>query len=332
MLQRGFGERRGRDHHIWVYTNTKPPERTVTRLFGFEKHFYGPAGSAADEKITEYENESQSVIQDIRKLPNGSKVDPDFAATLIAHLEMRTEFLREDVSRKMQKGVSELVKQFKCPNSLRAAMTDYLKSNPEELEKLLGKGFVPPHQRPAIAEIAQLIVESTPDDEILAYMEPGLGEMGDLVHRFPELIKDAQNNSLSQEPESHLRINTHLDRIYHVFRPSDGSLILPDTTLAFVKKRSGASPFSQKNDKIEAVILPVSSECAIVGAPDFDAKYTLKTVNRLLASCSFKAFIANEKTPSFESLTQRIGKYAHLISEKELRRRVGKAGSAWSIG
>jgi len=138
MLQRGFGEKHGRDHHIWVYTNTKPPERTVTRLFGFEKHFYGPAGSAADEKITEYENESQSVIQDIRKLPNGSKVDPDFAATLIAHLEMRTEFLREDVSRKMQKGFSELVKQFKCPNSLRAAMTDYLKSNPEELEKLLG--------------------------------------------------------------------------------------------------------------------------------------------------------------------------------------------------
>ena len=132
MLQRGFGEKCGRDHHVWVYRKSEPPKRTATRLFGVEKHFYGPEGSEADAKITKYESYNQSALQDIRKLPHGTEVDPEFVSALIAHLEMRSAFLREEVATKLQKAVGGLVQGYKSPKKLRAMMLAHLEGNPEE--------------------------------------------------------------------------------------------------------------------------------------------------------------------------------------------------------
>ena len=53
MLQRGFGEKRGKDHHIWVYSKDEKPKQKGTGNFGVEKYFYGPEGSETDQKITD---------------------------------------------------------------------------------------------------------------------------------------------------------------------------------------------------------------------------------------------------------------------------------------
>lgn len=319
MLQRGFGEKRGRDHHVWVYRKGASAEQTVTRLFGVEKHFYGPEGSHADEKITDYENESQSTIQEIRMLPNGSEVDPEFVATLIAHLEMRTAFLRENASTETRKAVGEFIQRFKSPKELRAMMVAHLKNNPDELDKLLGKGFIHPGQREGFAEIARRLVETLPDDEIMKSMEEDFGALGDAADRLPDIIRDGQNKALGLDVTNLMRTKSHLGRNYSVFRPEAGSLILPDTTLAFIKQ-GGASPFSQKDDDIEAVILPIASDTAIIGKASAKTDYSLKAINRLLAGCSFKAFLAKENSSHFQGLTGRIGKYARLINDRDLAR------------
>ena len=318
MLQRGFGEQRGKDHHVWVYRKTEPAKQTVTRLFGVETHFYGPEGSQADTNITKYENDSQSTIQEIRKLPNGAEVDPVFVATLIAHLEIRSAFLRGKTSSTMQKAIGGLVQRFRSPEKLRAVMIAHFKDNPDELDKLLGKGFVAPSQRICFAQFAQKIIEMMPDDELSKLMEQGFGQIVEIVDQFPDLTKAAQNNALVLDVANQSRAKSHLERDYFIFRPASGSLILPDTTLAFVKKE-GASPISQKHDDIKAVILPIASDVAIIGRADGKADYSLKTINRLLAGCSFEAFLTKEQSSHFQGLRGRIGKHATLISDLDLQ-------------
>lgn len=327
LLQRGFGERRGKDYHVWVYSKNQPARRTATRLFGVEKHFYGPEGSLADSNITKYENESQSTIQDIRKLPNGAAVDSAFAANLIAHLEIRSAFLREDSSRAMQKGMSELVRRFTSPRDLKEAISGYLKDNPDEVDKHLIKEFVPAKQRAGIHEVLQSVIKYMPEDEVLSAFRPGLSHIENFIAQFPEHMKESHNKVISENEDFPLRANLHLERRYSVLRLESGSFILPDTTLAFIKK-GGASPFTDKGDSVECVVLPISHNVAIIGRTRADTDYPLKAINRILAGCSFKAFVARDRSPQLQGLTGRIGKYAKLISDRDLDRIVASAASS----
>lgn len=318
MLQRGFGEKRGKDHHVWVYRKGEPAKQTVTRLFGVEKHFYGAEGSEADDNITKYENDSHGTIQEIRTLQNGAEVESEFAATLITHLEIRTSFLREQLSTTFQKAIGGLIEQFNSPEILKSMMITHLKDNPDELEKLLGKAFIPPAQRTGFTQLSHQIIENMSDEEALKSMGYVLSQIDEARTQLPIFAKEGHNKTLVSGASNQGRTEAHLDRKYFVFRPESGSLILPDTTLAFVKKH-GASPLSQKKDYIEAVILPISANVAIIGTPNGKFNYPLKTINRILAGCSFEAFLAHEKSIKFQSMTGRIGKFAQLINDREIR-------------
>ncbi len=131
-------------------------------------------------------------------------------------------------------------------------------------------------------------------------------------------MKKIQNKAFVENVANETRSKFHLERDYSVCRLETGALILPDTTLAFVTAK-GATPFFQKEDEVEAVILPIASDAAIVGKTKSGGDYPLKVMNRLLAACSYQAFLAKEKTESFQGLAGRIGKYANMISEGALR-------------
>ncbi len=150
-------------------------------------------------------------------------------------------------------------------------------------------------------------------------MEGGFGQILAVSRKFPDIIKKTQNELLSRSMEGEFRTQSHLDRKYFIFRSSLDRFILPDTTLAFVKKE-GASPFSQKADIIEFVIFPISSTVAIIGGSSGRQDYTVKTMNRILAGCAFEAFLAEERCQQLQSLTKRIGKYAKLLNDNELRK------------
>lgn len=317
MLQRGFGTKRGKDHHVWIYEKDRAPEQTVTRLHGREKYFYGPEGSDADTNITKYENENQSTIQEVRQLANGADVDAEFSATLIAHLEMRSAFLRDEASASFQKGVTALTNSLASPNVLRRAMHAYIKANPEQVDGLLDKNFVPSSDRDQVKRIIDEALNHLPSEALLDAIGPLLPQVELLSNSIPHIAKNAQNKVLAESASSHVRVRLYRDFKYRVFRPAGGQFILPDTTVCFTK-HGGASPFAQKGDELEAVALPLSSSVAIVGCRSGEQPFSLKTLNRLLAACSFKSFIAKEDNETFRGLRGRIGKYAKLIDDRDL--------------
>ena len=93
-IQRGFATYEFNDHHIWVYRQAGEPERTVTRLHGKEKFFFGEENSLADTNLTNLEGQLVGFINDARIAASGQRLDPKVAVILVSSLEILSAFLR----------------------------------------------------------------------------------------------------------------------------------------------------------------------------------------------------------------------------------------------
>jgi len=318
MLQRGFGEKRGKDHHIWVYRKGAKPSRKGTRNFGVDRFFYGPEGSETDKSITNFENSVQSSIQDARKLDDGAELSASFVAPLIAHLEVRSNFLRSELSNLTERMQAALADHLSSTAKVKTMMKDYLKNNPKELDKLLAKNFVPGNQREAISKLLDTYIDNLPTGMAENVFDGMVAQFFQLANLAPDGIKEAHNKALLEiKPESP-RIKAWSDFDYTVYRPKVGQLILPDTCCTFVGLKK-VTPFSQPKDDTHTVIIPISSEVAIMGRKGKEGPMELKTINRLLAGSAYDAFIARTDDPVLASLAGRIGKHAKMMSDKEVR-------------
>ena len=95
FIQRGFGEKRGKDHHIWVYEKGCPPRKTVTRKHGVEPFFFSEGDdNTADDTITNFENSIHSYFQELRTSGAETRIASELVAPFVVHLEMRSLFLR----------------------------------------------------------------------------------------------------------------------------------------------------------------------------------------------------------------------------------------------
>jgi len=319
LLQRGFGKKLYGDHHIWEYKKGIAPKQTVTRTYGREKFFYGPEGSAADTNITEFENSVQGFIQNARNAEDKSELDPKILASIIAHLEMRSLFLREQMSNLGERLVSTLKGYIASEEHATKLFSAYIKNHPEIVEEALDERGIQGEQR-RIANIVaeQLLPNATKQGaKEVAKLAKTLFEP--LLDGIAETAMNAHVESLETSFTETSRTEIHLSREYFVHRMNNTELILPDTTLAFLMK-SGCAPFSQKGDQIEQVILPISSDVAIIGRNKGTTDRGDGTLNRILASCAFEAFIAKENQEDFTRLANRIGRNAHVIKDSELKK------------
>lgn len=318
MLQRGFGEKRGKDHHIWVYRKGLKPSQKGTGNFGVDRFFYGPEGSETDRRITELENTLQSDIQRTRKLDAGTKLDAEFVAPLIVLLEIRSNFLRSELSNLTGRMLMELGKHFSSAEKVRAMMKDYLRKNPKTVDALLTKSLVPANQRDYASKLFEVYIDNLPPDATSDLFSEKIADIVQMAQLVPESIKEAHNKSILSIESNSPRIKALEEFTFTVYRPRRGQLILPDTCIAFAGPKN-ASPFSQPKDKMRTVIIPISAEVAIIGQRGEIMPMELKSINRLLAGCAFDAFISKDCDPKLDALVGRIGKFSKLISDKEVR-------------
>lgn len=319
MLQKGFSWQEHGDHHVWVYRNSSEPKQTVTRKFGRVNSFYGPEGSAADTNITEFENSVQGFIQEVRGAYSGQEIDCDTSAAIVSHLEMRSLFLRDELSRVGERIMSTLRSYLTSERHAATLMSAFVKNHPEMIDEALVKAGIPAEMHSLARHV---VTQNLPKaigngvDEMAVIAEMLFAP---LLEVMADTAKNAHNQTLERNFAEAERTNAHRSMRYYVYRDDDGQLILPDTSLAFFKK-NGCAPVSQKGDKIEGVIVPISRHVAIIGkaAPEFTRDG--ETIRKVLASCSYEAFLAAERSEDLRKLASRISRNAHLISEIEFKR------------
>lgn len=318
MLQRGFSFKERSDNHIWVYRKGIEPEQTVTRKFGQLNNFYGPEGSEADDNITSFENATQSFIQDARKMDNGQIVDENISAALVAHLEMRSLFLRDEISRLGERVVSFIRDCMASPKHYQALMCAYIKNHPEILDAEMDKASIDGAMRPLIRDLFMqaapgLIRESAPE---IANFSNMLFDR--IVADISEITKSAHNKALLGDFSEIKRAHSHRSLTFSILRSPHSDLILPDTSLTFFT-RTGCAPVSDKDDRVEAVVVPLSVDVAIIGKRDPSFQREMPTIQRALASCSYEAFLSPRKGDDLINLSRRISKNARLLTETEIR-------------
>lgn len=319
LLQRGFGRKSYGDHHIWVYRKNSKPTQTVTRSFGVSKAFYGPEGSKADANITDFENRMQSFIQEARVKKMGEEIDRDMTAEIISHLEMRSLFIRNEISRLGKRVLTTLEGILSSPKGTRELFIAVARSHPEMLDEALDREAIPDEMRPLAHQMFEQLVSGAISDASSDLAQYAKIIITPLIEDVAVLATDAHNRSLRQPFSEVERTIAHRSLRYFVYHIDEGNLILPDTHLAFFKDR-GCAPVSQKGDRIEAVVFPISSQVAIIGKSDLTFERDRETILRVLASCAYEAFLAPEKTLKHQKLASRISRNAKLISDAEIAR------------
>lgn len=236
----------------------------------------------------------------------------------MAHLEMRSLFLRDEISRLSDRIFKFIQDSFSSEKKFSTIMMSYLKNHPELFQVEMDKLSIPREMQGALTE---LLMQAAPEK-----IKESAGELAQhfglfyeaIAKNLAETVKSSHNKALETNFSEIKRTDGHKTMAFSIMRCVDDDFILPDTSLAFFGK-SGCFPISQKDDKLEAVILPLSSKVSIIGRSDPSFKRDLPVVQRALASCSYQAFLSPRKGDDLVKLSRRISRNARLLTETELR-------------
>lgn len=318
-LQNGFSWKEHGDDQIWVYRKGTAAEQTITKKFGVDKKFYGDPDSESDKNITDFENSIQGFIQDARKLAGGTALDTEVCASLLSHLEMRSQFLRSEMLRLAERAVEFIDEQVASRVNFSKLISAYIQKHPEMLDAELEKAGIDHGMWPVLKEkfrqeLPRLIKESHGNFSSVfeGIFRAGLGSLA-------EIAKNSHNKTLASDFLEVERTNFHRKLSFSVLESGSANFILPDTCVAFFMQ-SGCRPVSNKDDRVEGVVIPISKGRAILGRSDSTRIWDPSTIRRALASCAFEAFVSHENNGDLQSLASRIGKNALMISEAQVSR------------
>jgi hypothetical protein len=149
---------------------------------------------------------------------------------------------------------------------------------------------------------------------------PQLRALRGITDQVPSLVKKSHMKSIISGFTEVQRTESHRPFKFQV-RKSQENLILPDTGIAFLKKK-GMTPVSQLNDEITDILMPLSKDTYVHGHLDHYTPRSDRIVRKALASCAFESFVAPDEDADFKSLAGRIGQNAHLISDHELNKMI----------
>ena len=137
--------------------------------------------------------------------------------------------------------------------------------------------------------------------------------------RLRNNVRDAHNKAIADTHASpKKRAEKYEGLSFHIASYDGCGIILPDTCLLFVTK-NGISPTVTKDDKVGALVLPVSSDKAIIGSAFGTFMRDRKTMNSMLASVAYQAFVAPVESLEYNALRRRIRSNARIISESEFQ-------------
>ncbi|MGR3462104.1 MAG: DUF4238 domain-containing protein [Roseovarius sp.] len=321
LLQRGFGTKRKKSVQVWVYKKDKPPFPTSTANFGAERDFYiEREDRLVDDLITDFEGEIHNFIQSIRAGDQQALEDRSTIASILAHLEMRSKFLREEMMFLSDALLGELRHYLSKPQNMLHYLRSAAADNPDVIENGIDELRLNGEQRTLANAWVEANLDQFLEDNAAEFMAQFQSVLGVLIDRLGETVKEGHLKALRKDVREIGRREAYLELSYRVIRFKEPELILPDTMVTFLKRKGRMTPFLDKTDQVEEIYLPLTSQAALHGYRGDPVQRTLSTVNRILASCAGQSFVAQANDGKFIALTSRIGKNAQVVSRAEMRK------------
>ncbi len=323
FLQKGFASRSiGGETFVWVFRKGVSPYNPNINNVGVEGYFYSEGeDTEVDDSITEAEGQFANLIDQLRT-ESTARVPGTLVANLIAHLEIRTKHLRESALLASEYFTSRILgfvaddgpyvdrlekRLLSDKSALRAALT-------EEFAK---RGMPLHFVEPALTMAAPRLPAMMPG------IRAELAKIAQIVRqRLPNTLeksaKSAHINLLRKNVSPEQRAQRYAALQYAVLELPGSGFVLGDSIVLFrVSGQRRYKAFPDKDDVLEAVFLPLSSERILMGAPG--ATFALPPeLKQGIARCSMDHFIASENTQDNRDLHIQVGEDAALATESEM--------------
>lgn len=320
FLQRKFGLQDTKANKVVVFRKDQEPFSTNTINYGAERDFYAEGEDFfVDDLITEYEGDIQAFLNLLAAGDESALREGVTIATLIAHFEMRSAFLRSQLLELSGTMVDFIEKTFTDRKLLIDMLMTTIKDNPAILRDAIVASLGANTPIEAIEEFVTPQLEALIGPQISPFVEEFADTLIMMRKSFQGMIKPSHLKALGRHPDEMARKEFYLDLTYTVRNEPLGSFILPDTMVSFSTAKR-LTPVTQKGDELVEVFLPLSSGSLLIGSRKRSLPRKVSEINSILASTSYSSFIAIEDRPEFRKLSGKIGRNAKLISEADTKK------------
>ncbi|MDI5877741.1 hypothetical protein AYI92_12365 [Shewanella xiamenensis] len=325
FLQSGFASHKnGNETFTWVYRKDLKIFNTNTINIGIEGLFYSLNGDEKlDNDITLAEEHYSAVVKELREATSFSVLNNKEIAELIAHLEVRTRYLRQSFCHSVNLLVDELLRFIED----KQAFGRYVQSKIFHDPKILHNAINDELKKRNVSAYAQEDIFNTIQNNLEKLLPDVFGSFPLITDEFrlaiSEVIKSSAKSghikALQQMIAPSIKIDIYERLVYRVVNTQDIEVPLGDTMLVFQMEGDRPfKPFTDKNDQIQAVYLPLSSNCVLVGSIN-DTFPDISFLPTVIAQCSLEYFISMTNKTENSILQSRIGELAYILSQEQIK-------------
>jgi hypothetical protein len=241
---------------------------------------------------------------------------------MIAHLEVRTRSLRENFLQAGDYVIVRVLDFLSDKEAFAVYLEKSLRANPsmlrEEFSKELTRRGLPLELLDTLITITTPIIPNMIEQQKSTF--PAMAAQ--LRKLVPDALKQAAKTGHIRALKKSIAPEPKFDRykalFYSIEAATDSPLILGDSIVVFSVE--GEKPFKSyldKDDFLNAVYLPLGLDKVLIGTrPGFDGGQNC--LAEAIAGCSLEYFIASECSERNDSLKNRIGIDAGIITQEEL--------------
>ncbi len=321
FLLKGFASRINREEvYTRVFKKNKDPYETNIKNVGIEKYFYTRENTSSDNIITSVESNYSLLINNLRKLSYGIKLEPKAISEFIAHLIIRINHIRTTFKNLGRFLLNNVIKNIQNPSEFKRILLQYNKNNPEKFKSSLLKEFEKENRIFLNFELQNFLCEQIFKnidsllDIFVANIHPFiLKQMDHLLKKLPLIVDETHIKhieTLSKDLTPTARIKKYMCLNWFLFVDSPGSFVLGDIgpiTISTTSFKFNTLLFN--NDDASEIYMPISDRHLLVGslfAPDKLKPINSDFINKATASLSIEYFIATKQT-------EREFEYSNLI-------------------
>jgi hypothetical protein len=326
FLQSGFASHTNGDEiFTWVYRKDTQPYNTNIANTGVEGHFYSQDDdNQADDDITSAEGVFCELVYALRNGSEEATADSGALAELIAHLEIRTRHLRQSFSNTSGLVMEEMLRFMDDQQAFGDFMKRRLKNDPsfmrDAITNELRKRNLPDSLLPRLLDVSLT-------QPFLEQMLPSLlADLPLMTDQFrsalPHILKSASKSghikALKQTLSPQVKTDQYRALKFCLLRSTKVMFPLGDAPIIF--KLNGERPFktfSEKDDLIHSVYLPLTPSLVLVGSMEEDIP-ELSQIPIAIAQCSLEYFISDSRSSANDALHTHIGENAYLLTENQI--------------
>ena len=308
----------GGGDRLWMFRRGNSSGVKVARKkAAAQEYFYSkPSDDGSptlDDLVTEYENDLQAIVDQIRALQIGNDIDSIAISKVVAHLSVRSSHMR-GVIRESILAVAGATRGL-IRGELGDSLIELPRHHPprsiyrvmsEELKKL-GLLKITRVTEATLIDLLYFMIRERFQELVSEASSQLTVILDQLSTNATKISQSAQTSALQEAMAPEARIAQLSQLVWHVVSAYGDGVILPDcTSIAFDGREWKPLLFTSASE-LKAVALPLAPNRLAIGKIEINQAVDLSEFNYHAAQASYSFFLSNYSSDELEKFTESLG-------------------------